>query len=83
MHLAVQVPGDASFLAMASSQGWGSSGLTWPVEGIQETWQAEFLLTGGLLPHDRFVHAQIVFDYLTPWAQPASIVTRQSAAATS
>ena len=24
-----------------------ASGLTWPVEGIEETWQAEFLLTGG------------------------------------
>jgi hypothetical protein len=35
-----------------------------------------FLLTGGLVPHDRFVQAQIVFDYLTPWTQPASIVTK-------
>jgi hypothetical protein len=53
-----------------------ASGLTWPVDGVQETWQAEFLLTGGLVPHDRFVQAQIVFDYLTPWTQPASIVTK-------
>jgi hypothetical protein len=52
-----------------------ASALTWPVEGVQETWQAEFLLTGGLVPGDRFVQAQIVFDYLTPWTQPASIVT--------
>jgi ApeA N-terminal domain 1/Apea-like HEPN len=52
-----------------------ASGLTWPFEGVQETWQAEFLLTGGLVPGDRFVQAQIVFDYLTPWVQPASIVT--------
>lgn len=51
-----------------------ASGLTWPVEGIEETWQAEFLLTGGLVRDNRFIEAQIVFDYLTPWAQPASIV---------
>jgi hypothetical protein len=27
-----------------------ASGLNWPIEGVQETWQAEFLLVGGAQP---------------------------------
>lgn len=50
-----------------------ASGLTWPVDGIEEVWQAEFLLIGGLAPEDRFTQAQIIFDYLTPWVQPVGM----------
>jgi hypothetical protein len=57
-----------------------ASGLTWPVEGIQESWQAEFLLTGGLVRDNRFIHTQFVFDYLAPWAQPAVPSRKPSAA---
>lgn len=52
-----------------------ASGLTWPIEGIEEVWQAEFLLVGGLAPEDRFTQAQIIFDYLTPWTQPVGMAT--------
>jgi hypothetical protein len=48
-------------------------GLSWPVDGIQETWRADFLFIGGLIKSNRFTHVQVVFDYLMPWAQPAGI----------
>lgn len=50
-------------------------GPSWPVDDIEETWRADFLFTDGLVTSDRFTHVQVVFDYLTPWARPAGIVT--------
>lgn len=49
----------------------GASGLSWPVDGIQETWRADFLFVGGLITGDRFTRVQVVFDCLMPWAGPA------------
>jgi hypothetical protein len=49
----------------------GASGLSWPVDGIQETWRADSLFIGGLTTGDRFTRAQVVFDCLMPWAGPA------------
>lgn len=51
----------------------GARGLSWPVDGIQESWRADFLLIGGLITGDRFTRVQVVFDCLMPWAAPAGI----------
>jgi hypothetical protein len=50
-----------------------ASGLSWPVDDIEETWRADFLFTGGLVNSDRFTRVLVVFDYLTPWTRPAGI----------
>ena len=52
-------------------------GLSWPVDDIEETWRADFLFIGGLVNSDQFTHVQVVFDFLTPWAQPDGIATGQ------
>jgi hypothetical protein len=51
----------------------GARGMSWPVDGIQEPWRADFLFTGGLITGDRFTRVQVVFDCLMPWAAPAGI----------
>jgi hypothetical protein len=52
----------------------GARGMSWPIDGIQESWQADFLFIGGLITSDRFTRVQVVFDCLMPWAAPAGIV---------
>ena len=47
--------------------------MSWPVDGIQESWRADFLFSGGLVTGDRFTRVQVVFDCLIPWAAPAGI----------
>jgi hypothetical protein len=49
-------------------------GLSQPVENMKENWRANFLFSGALMRDFRFIHAQVVFDYLMPWAQPPGIV---------
>ena len=51
----------------------GARGMSWPVDGIQESWRADFLFIGGLITGDRFTRVQVVFDCLMPWAAPAGI----------
>jgi ApeA N-terminal domain 1 len=51
-----------------------ASGLSWPVEGMQETWRADFLFDGSLIRDTWFTHAQMNFDYLMPWTQPPGIL---------
>lgn len=51
-----------------------ASGYTMPVEQIQETWSADFALTGELIAEDRFSQVLVVFDYLMPWANPPGMV---------
>ena len=51
----------------------GARGMSWPVDGIQESWRADFLFIGGLITGDRFTQVQVVFDCLMPWAAPAGI----------
>ena len=51
-----------------------ASGYRMPVEQIQETWSADFALTGGLIAEDRFSHVLVVFDYLMPWTHPPGMV---------
>jgi len=51
----------------------GARGMSWPVDGIQESWRADFLFSGGLITGDRFTRVQVVFDCLMPWAAPAGI----------
>ena len=51
-----------------------ASGLSWPVDGVQETWRADFLFNGSLIRDTRFIHAQMIFDYLMPWTRPPGIL---------
>jgi hypothetical protein len=58
---------------------WQLSGLSWPVEGVRETWRADFLFCGGLISQDRFVSVQMTFDHLMAWAQPPGIAEQDGA----
>src|SRR5207245_5758358 len=49
----------------------------WHADDIGEDWRAEFLLCGGHFQDDKFVEAQVCFDYLSPWARPDAVVTRK------
>jgi hypothetical protein len=51
----------------------GGRGMSWPVDGIQESWRADFLFIGALITGDRFTRVQVVFDCLMPWTAPAGI----------
>jgi hypothetical protein len=53
----------------------GARGISWPVDGIQESWRAGFLFIGGLITGDRFTRVQVVFDCLMPWAAPVGIAS--------
>jgi ApeA N-terminal domain 1 len=52
----------------------GLRGLSMPTEGVQETWFADFSLTGGLIGADAFSQMVVIFDYLMPWVQPPGIL---------
>jgi hypothetical protein len=52
-------------------------GFSWHADDIGEDWRAEFLLCGGHFQDDKFVEAQVCFDYLSPWARPDAVVTRK------
>jgi hypothetical protein len=49
-------------------------GLSMPTEGVQETWFADFTVTGGLIGNDAFSQMVVIFDYLMPWVQPPGIL---------
>ena len=49
-------------------------GLSMPTEGVQETWFADFSLTGGLIGNDAFSQMVVIFDYLMPCVQPPGIL---------
>jgi hypothetical protein len=51
-------------------------GFSWHADDIGEDWRAEFLLCGGHFQDDKFVEAQVSFDYLSPWVRPDAVVTR-------
>jgi hypothetical protein len=45
-----------------------------PADGMQETWIADFAVTGGLTSGDAFSQMVVIFDYLMPWVQPPGIM---------
>jgi hypothetical protein len=51
-------------------------GWSMPADGMQETWSADFALTGGL-SSDTFRQMVVIFDYLMPWVRPPGIVQRE------
>jgi hypothetical protein len=45
-----------------------------PADGMQETWFADFALTGGLIDSEAFSQMVVIFDYLMPWVRPPGIL---------
>jgi ApeA-like protein/HEPN superfamily Apea-like protein len=49
-------------------------GWSMPADGMQETWFADFAVTGGLTSGDGFSQMVVIFDYLMPWVRPPGII---------
>jgi hypothetical protein len=60
---------DGREVSLLRVRGWSM-----PADGMQETWFADFALTGGLISGDAFSQMVVIFDYLMPWVRPPGIL---------
>jgi hypothetical protein len=60
---------DGRAVTLLRLRGWSM-----PADGLQETWIADFAVTGGLTSDDAFSQMVVIFDYLMPWVRPSGII---------
>ena len=60
---------DGREMTLLRLRGWSM-----PVDGMQETWFADFALTGDLIDGDAFSQMVVIFDHLMPWVRPPGIL---------
>ena len=60
---------DGRAITLLRLRGWSM-----PADGLQETWIADFAVTGGLTSGDAFSQMVVIFDYLMPWVRPPGII---------
>ncbi len=60
---------DGRAVTLLRLRGWSM-----PADGLQETWIADFAVTGGLTSGDAFSQMVVIFDYLMPWVRPSGII---------